>query len=125
MSPQEKRRNSGLLLTAAAFPAVKSFYILAQEEMNKNIIWVRKTCLEPEKIPYLHTREMGHSCFYRQGETKFCFSLPGETMVAHFSGVYTWKNLNFPGQVCFPDPEYTLLLRTKLCQTGRNVSISY
>ena len=67
----------------------KSFYISTQEEMNKNIIWVRKTDLESEKLvyPYLHTREMSHYCFPRQGETKLCFSLPGETIVAHFSGV--------------------------------------
>ena len=30
----------------------KSFYISTQEEMNKNIIWVRKTDLEPEKLVF-------------------------------------------------------------------------
>ena len=82
--------------------------------------WVRKTLWW--RLPTREMRFLVSPCLEKlilfihviMDKLKSCFSRQGETRITHFSG-------RKPSSQCFSDPEYTLVLRTKLHQTGRNV----
>ena len=81
--------------------------------------WVRKTLWW--RLPTREMRFLVSPCLEKlilfihvtMDKLKSCFSRQGKTRITHFSG-------RKPSSQCFSDPEYTLVLRTKLRQTGRN-----